>query len=169
VVHKPVWIWKELYPLIMLFCRREGVSFNRLVNLAMQTFLGECGVEEVRLRAKIAALLKEEAELRRVSSCILRSGSYLPSYAYRVLKEPKGRPISFMPDPQRPLEALNPEEEKVFRKICTRREEIAQEITELQGQLLKDVQPFRLNLESKRSGSHAHDDKKKPGGGRSVM
>jgi hypothetical protein len=156
-VHKSVWIWKELYPLIMLFCLREGVSFNRLVNLSVQGFLGECRVEEVRLKAKIAALLKEETELRRVSSCILRSGSYLPGYAYRVLKEPKERPFSFLPDSQRPLKALDPEEEKVFRKICTRRDEFAQEITDLQGQLFKDVKPFKLDPEP-RSKSFAIDN-----------
>lgn len=100
-------------------------------------------------------LLREEAELRRVSNAMLRSGSYLSGYVQRVLREP-GRSLSHLPDPQRPLKALNPREERVFRRIATRREQIAQEIAEIQEQLLKNVKPFRLKPDlHKRSWSRA--------------
>jgi len=87
--------------------------------------------------------LREEAGLRRVSAAMLRSGSYLPGYVQKVLREP-GRPLDHMMDSQRPLKALSPKEEKVFRRIATRREQIAGEIAEIQMQLLRDVKPFRL-------------------------
>jgi hypothetical protein len=149
-MHRTVYFWRGLYPLLRRFCREENVSFNRVVNCAVEAFLGEADVEELRLTAKLEQLLREEAGLRRVSNAMLRSGSYLPSYVQRVLKEP-GRPLSHLPNPQRPLKALNPKEERVFRRIATRREQIAQEIAEIQEQLLRDVKPFRLKPELRRS------------------
>ncbi|MBS7632533.1 hypothetical protein KEJ15_02775 [Candidatus Bathyarchaeota archaeon] len=142
-MHRGVNFWRDLYPLLRRFCRERNVAFNRVVNLAVQSFLGACDVEEVRLKVRLVGLLREESELRRVSSCMLRSGSYLPGYVQRVLREP-GRPLSHLPDPQRPLKALSPREERVFRRIATRREQIAEEIASVQEQLLKDVKPFRL-------------------------
>jgi regulator of RNase E activity RraB len=50
-----------------------------------------------------------------------------------------------------PLKALNPDEERVFRKICTRREQIAGEIARIQEQLLKGVEPYRLAQDGWRS------------------
>jgi len=113
------------------------------VNLSIQHFLDVCDFQELRLRATLAGLLREEAELRRVSNAMLRSGSYLPSYVEKTLREP-GRHVSLVRAGQVPLKALNPKEEKVFRKIASRREEIAGEIADIELQLLRDVKPFRL-------------------------
>jgi hypothetical protein len=118
-MHMSVYVWRDLYPLVKRFCREHGVGFNEVVNRAVSQFLGACNIEELRLKARLAALLKEEAELRRVSVCMLRSGSYLPGYVQRVLREP-GRSLAHLPDPQRPLKALNPKEERVFRRIATK-------------------------------------------------
>ncbi|MBS7621272.1 hypothetical protein KEJ32_04080 [Candidatus Bathyarchaeota archaeon] len=134
----------------------HGVSFNRVVNLAVQHFLGGCDVEELRLQARLDVLLREEAWLRRVCNAMLRSGSYLPGYVQRVLREP-GRSLTHLPDSQRPLKALNPKEELVFRKIAARREQIAREIAEIQEQLLRDVRPFRLKPDLRRSRSRRRD------------
>jgi len=142
--------WKELYPLVRRFCRENNVAFNRVVNLALEQFLGVCNVEELRLKARLAGLLREESELRRVCNVMLRSGSYLPSYVQRTLREP-GRPISLVREGQVPLKALSPKEERVFRKIASRREQIAHEIAEIQEQLLKGVKPFRLKPDLHRS------------------
>lgn len=142
-MHKTVWFWRDVFPLVRRFCREHGFVFNEVVNRACLQFLGSADVGELRLRARVSVLLREEAELRRVCRVMLRSGSYLPGYVQRVLKEP-GRPLSHLPDPQTPLKALNPKEEKVFRKIATRREKIAQEIADIELQLLKEVKPFRL-------------------------
>lgn len=142
-MRRTVYFWKTLSPLLRRFCREQGVSFNKVVNLAIENFLGVCDVEELKWKARVSALLREERELRRVCSAMLRSGSYLPGYVHRVLREP-GRPLSHLPDPQRPLKALNPKEEKAFRKIASRREEIASEIADIQLQLLRSVKPFRL-------------------------
>jgi hypothetical protein len=147
-----VYFWRGLYPLLLRFCRERNVQFNRVVNLAVQGFLGGCDVEEVRLRARLAVLLREEAELRRVCNAMLRSGSYLPGYVRRVLREP-GRSLGHLPDGQRPLKALNPREERVFRKIVARREQIAREIAEIEEQLLLDVKPFRLKPDLRLSRS----------------
>jgi len=153
-----------LYPLLRRFCREKNVSFNKVVNRAVEEFLGMVDVEELKLAAKLEQLLREEAGLRRVSNAMLRSGSYLPGYVQRVLKEP-GRPLSHLPDPQRPLKALNPKEERVFRKIAARREQIASEIAEIQEQLLKNVKPFRLKPDlHKRSRSCRHGKNTEKGG-----
>lgn len=159
-MHRSVYFWKDLAPLVARFCREHKVSVNRVVNLAVQSFLGGCDVEELRLKARLAGLLREEAELRRVSNAMLRSGSYLPAYVQRVLREP-GRSLSHLPDAQRPLKALNPKEERVFRKIASRREQIAEEIAEVTEQLLKNVKPFRLKPESR---SRRRDRNKRVGG-----
>jgi hypothetical protein len=135
------------------------VGFNEVVNLAVQGFLGQCSVKELRLKAKLAALLREESELRKVCSCMLRSGAYLPSYAERVLKDHKGKPSPFTysvgADGDKPLGALGKREEKVFRKICTRREEIALAVAEIQSELLKDVRPFKLEFEGSLDSSES--------------
>jgi hypothetical protein len=158
-----VYFWKDLAPLIKRFCREHNIPFNRVVNLAVQSFLGTCNVERLALQAKLDKLLSEEAELRRVSNAMLRSGSYLPGYVQRVLREP-GRSLSHLPDPQRPLKALNPNEERVFRKIAARREQIAREIAEIQEQLLRDVKPFRLKPDLRLSRSRARGKYKLKGG-----
>jgi len=151
-----VYFWRGLYPLLRRFCKEKNVSLNKVVNRAVEQFLGHADVEELKLRAELEVLLREEAELRRVSNAMLRSGSYLLGYVQRVLKEP-GRPLSHLPDPQRPLKALNPKEERVFRKIATRREEIAEEIAVITEQLLHDVKPFRLKPDlQRRSWSCRH-------------
>ena len=153
-MRRNVWFWSELSPLLLQFCKREGLSFNEVVNLAVQAFLGKCDLRELRLRARVAELLREEVELRRVCSCMLRSGAYLPGYAERVLKTEKGKPLERSPfrfsreESDRPLACLSRSEEKVFRKICARREEIAREVAEVQAQLLKGVKPFVLPDES---------------------
>jgi hypothetical protein len=97
---------------------------------------------------------------------MLRSGAYLPGYVERVLKEHKGPPGAVDSNPflfsasewDKPLRALSKEEEKVFRQIVGRREEIAREVREIEAELLKNVKPFRLVSENSESSA---DDKKK--------
>ena len=151
-MHRTVYFWCDLYPLLRRFCREHNVPINKIVNLAVQSFLGGCDVEELRLQARLDCLLREEARLRRVCNAMLRSGSYLLGYVRRVLREPD-RSLGHLPDAQRPLKALNPREERVFRRIAARREQIAREIAELSEQLLRDVKPYRLKPEPRRSRS----------------
>jgi hypothetical protein len=147
-----------LWPLLRDFCRKNNVKLNEVVNLALAQFLGKANDEELCLRVKLAVLLREERELRSASNAMLRSGSYLPNYVHHVLKEP-GRPLSHLPDPQRPLKALNPREEKAFLKIAARREQIADEIAQITEELLQGVKPFSLKLDSCFKSSHR--DKKR--------
>jgi hypothetical protein len=117
------------------------------VNLALAQFLGKANDEKLCLKARLAVLLREEREIRSASNAMLRSGSYLPNYVHRVLREP-GRPLSHLPDPQRPLKALNPREEKAFLKIAARREQIAEEIATITEELLHDTKPLSLKPDS---------------------
>lgn len=163
-MRRHIWLWREVSPLLLSFCKSNGVSVNRVVNLAVRSFLGECDVEELRLKAKLAKLLREEAEIRRVCVAMLRSGSYLPQYVEKTLREP-GRPVSLVRNGQVPLKALNPQEERVFRKIATKREQIATEIASIQEQLLKGVKPFRLKPDLHRSRSRRRDNSEMKNGG----
>jgi len=132
-----------LYPLLLRFCRERGLPFIRVVNLAVQSFLGGCDVERLRLEAELEGLLREESKLRKVQNCMLRSGAYLPGYVARVLRKPGG--VDLLRRGELPLEALAGKREvEVFLKICQRREEIARRICEIQEQLLADVEPFQL-------------------------
>jgi hypothetical protein len=166
MVVKAVWFWKDVFPLVRRFCSEHHVSFNRVVNLAVQSFLAGCDVEELRLRAKLSALLREENELRLYTRVMLRSGSFLPRYAAKILREP-GRALDWIRSGQIPLKALAPSEERVFRRVLARREAIAKEITNVLGELLKDVKPFRLKPEPRRLRSRRRDRTKPlvPGGG----
>ena len=158
-MRRVVYFWRGLEPLVRRFLSESGLPFNRFVNLAVQGFLGGCSVEELRLKAKLLGLLREEAELRKVQNCMLRSGSYLPAYVQRTLREP-GRPVSLVRDGQVPLKALSPKEERVFRRIAARREQIAKEIVEIEEQLLRDVKPFRLKPDLRLSRSRARGKNK---------
>jgi hypothetical protein len=66
---------------------------------------------------------------------------------------------------QKPLKALNPREEIVFRRVMTRREEIAGEIADIENELLWDVKPFRLKPEPHKSWSRRRDNRKNHVGG----
>ncbi|MEM0058137.1 MAG: hypothetical protein QXG09_04645 [Candidatus Bathyarchaeia archaeon] len=143
-MRRTVNFWRDLYPLLVRFCREYGVSFNRAVNLAVQRFLveGGCGGEELRLRARLALLLRREAELRRVQNCMLRSGAYLEDYVRRRLGKPVGAP--------KPLAALSGREAEVFMRIAGEREKVANEIVSIMERLLKDSPSFRLDEDGSR-------------------
>ncbi len=144
MVVRGVWFWKGLFPLLMRFCRENRVAFNRVVNLAVEQFLGGCDVGELRLRVRLGGLLREESELRQTMRVMLRSGSYLPQYADRLFREKYERDESvFVRRGQVPLKALSPKEEDVARRVLAERERIAQEIADILGQLLPKKR-FRL-------------------------
>jgi hypothetical protein len=137
--------------LLLRFCRERGVRFNWLVNQAVLEFLkGGVDVERLRLEAELEGLLREESRLRKVSNVMLRSGAYLPSYVVKVLRKPGG-----LSEVQRrgelPLEALADKREvQVFLKIAQKREMVAKRICEIQEQLLRDVEPFKVPGEGSR-------------------
>jgi hypothetical protein len=149
-MRRVVRFWKGLDVLLLRFCRERGLAFNRVVNLAVQSFLGGCDVERLRLEAELEGLLREESRLRRVSNVMLRSGAYLPSYVVKVLRKPGG-----LSEVQRrgelPLEVLADKREvQVFLKIAQKREMVAKRICEIQEQLLRDVEPFKVPGEGSR-------------------
>jgi len=161
---RSVRFWVELWPLVQRFCRENNVAVNRLVNEAVSAFLRMPGNGDVlRLLAEKVALKREERELRDDWCLIRRSGSALPGYVQDVLREP-GRPVSLVRRGQVPLKALKPKEEEVFRKIATRREQIAARLAEIELELLREVKPFRLKPEPARSRLRARNKNKYLGG-----
>jgi len=150
-MRRVVRFWKGLDVLLLRFCRERGVRFNWLVNQAVLEFLkGGVDVERLRLEAELEGLLREESRLRKVSNVMLRSGAYLPSYVVKVLRKPGG-----LSEVQRrgelPLEALADKREvQVFLKIAQKREMVAKRICEIQEQLLRDVEPFKVPGEGSR-------------------
>jgi len=164
MTHRAVWFWREVHGLLREFCRVKGLPFNRVVNLAVSEFLKQgCDVEQLRLKLRLEELAREEGELRRFSRVMLRSGSFLPQYAQKLLREP-GRPVSLIRDGQVPLKALSPSEEQVVRRILAKREAIAKEMTEILDRLLPE-KSFRLKPEpSRRSWSRRRGTNKPKGG-----
>ena len=159
MVVRGVWFWRGLYPLLRRFCREHGIPFNRVVNLAVEQFLVCSDVEELRLKAKLSSLQREEADLRQSMRVMLRSGSYLPQYADKLFREKYDSSIpSFTRKGQVPLRALSKKEEDVARRVLAERERIAQEIADILGELLPEkrfcLKPSRSRgrLTSKRKG-----------------
>ncbi len=157
-MHRRVWFWKDVYPLLWRFCEGEGVAFNSVVNLAVRRFLGVCDVEELRLRAKLVLLRRQEADLRQSMRVMLRSGSYLPQYADKLFREKYDKSEPFVRHGQVPLRALSAKEEDVARRVLAERERIAQEIADVLDRLLPEKR-FRL----KGSGSRRRVKNKQRG------
>ncbi|MEM2386330.1 MAG: hypothetical protein QXO67_05030 [Candidatus Bathyarchaeia archaeon] len=152
-MRRVIYFWRDLEPLVRRFLRESGLPFNRFVNLAVQRFLveGGCDVEELRLRARLALLLRREAELRRVQNCMLRSGAYLEDYVRKRLGQPVG--------PPKPLAALSGREAEVFKRIAGERERIANEIAGIMERLLKDAPFFKLDEDCSRVKKNEGGDK----------
>jgi hypothetical protein len=165
-----VYFWKRLFPLVKRFCVRNRVPFNRVVNLAVESWLGVCDVEELKVWVEVEKLAREDSQLRRISSTMLRSGSYLPKYADKLFRAPwdsEGESVGEGFRYQRPregevpLKVLNPREEKVMRRVLARREAIASRIAEL----LEVVLPKeKFRLAPKRSRSRARAQNRRKGG-----
>ena len=160
-----VWFWKGLYPLVRRFCRERGVAFNRVVNLAVEAWLGVCDVEELKVWVEIEKLVREDSQLRRISSTMLRSGSYLPKYADRLFRAPwdserdKTSPFNYPRKGEVPLKALSPKEEAIMRRVLARREVIAERIAELLDHVLPK-EKFRLAPRRSRSQRCARNKRK---------
>lgn len=143
------------------------MAFNRVVNLAVEQFLGGCDEESLRIWARISRLCREEDELRRVSRTMLRSGSYLPQYADKLFRPPWDRerehtsPFNYPRKGDVPLKALDAKEEAIMRRVLARREAIAQEIADLLDRVLpKD----KFRLKPRRVRSRRPDKNKRRGG-----
>ena len=167
---RQVYFWRDVWPLLRGLSKRSKTAVNRLVNLAVQAWLGVCSEEELRVWAEVAGLVREDCMLRRVSSAMLRSGSYLPKYADKLFRPPwdadgvSAREGLFYVKPRVgdvPLKALSPKEEKIMRRVLARREAIAGRIAELLDRVLPK-EKFRLL--PKRSKSWRRDKNKREGG-----
>ena len=113
--------------------------------------------------ARLCLLLREEQRLIRLNKVMLRSGAYLDLYADKVLLGGKARLDAKLG--RRPLSALAPDEEPIFRRMVARREAVVGEIKEILARrlpkgeyVLKDERP----LARKSRSSKALHDKNKP-------
>lgn len=164
---RQVYFWRDVWPLLRGLSKRNKTPVNRLVNLAVQSFLGSCSEEELRVWAEVNGLVREDCELRRVSAAMLRSGSYLPKYADRLFRPPwdserqHSGPFNYPSKGEVPLKALSPKEEAIMRRVLARREAIAEKIAELLD-LVLPKEKFRLL--PKRSKSWRRDKNKREGG-----
>ena len=146
---RQVYFWRSVYPLLRAYAQRTKTPVNTLVNLAIQNFIGASDEEKLTVLAEIEKLVREDSQLRRVSSTMLRSGSYLPKYADRLFRAPWDSerehtgPFNYPRRGDVPLKALNPKEEAIMRRVLARRDAIAQRIAELLDQVLPK-EKFRL-------------------------
>lgn len=143
-----MWFWREVRPLVAQL-RRAGVPLNQAINEALLQWIGVQGDEQLRLRARLVLLRSEEADLRQSMRVMLRSGSYLPQYADKLLRERyDGAESPIVRHGQVPLKALNAKEEDVARRILAERERLAQEIADVLDRLLPQK---RFTLKPSRS------------------
>ncbi len=120
---------KRVLPFLRV-ARKMGLTRNSVLNDAL-VFYFDAFAEDSRLRdeARLAVLLKEEQRLIRLNRVMLRSGAYLDLYADKVLRGGGAREAARLG--RRPLGALAPEEEPVFRRMIARREAVVEEIREI--------------------------------------
>ena len=162
---RTVYFWRSVYPLLRVFARRTNTPVNTLVNLAVQSFIGASDEEKLKVLAEIEVLVREEQQLKRVSSVMLRSGSFLPKYADKLFRPPwdserdKTSPFNYPRKGDVPLKALNPKEEAIMRRVLARREAIAQRIAELLDRVLP-AEKFRLRPRKSRSRRRAQNKRK---------
>ena len=152
MTHRNVWFWKDVLGLLRRLSKESKTPLNRIVNLAVLEFLrgSSVDVEALKLEAQKIGLMREEADIRRSWRLIGRSGSYLESYAAQVLQPREyleyrkvmrrnvvGAEYTDERRGRVPLGALSKKEEKLFRKMMARREEIADELTEIELKLFE--------------------------------
>lgn len=169
---RSVKFWRDVYPLVLRFCREAKLPFNRVVNLAVVRLIrGEdCSIEVLKLEARKVELFREEADLRKTWTAIARSGAYLPNYAARVLKPQEAKSLAIIEHAQHsgfhfdrrvedlprtgqvPLKALSRREEALFKRICARREAIAKELCMIEAKLLPKTK-FHFKSQSQERSS----------------
>ena len=140
--------WRSVGPLVR-YLRRKRSSVNAVLNRALLFYLRvEVGDDWLRDEARLVLLLKEEQRLIRLNRVMLRSGAYLDLYADKVLRGGRAREEAKLG--RRPLAALAPDEEPVFRRMMARREAVVKEIREILARrlprseyVLKDERPAR--------------------------
>lgn len=121
--------WRCVVPLLR-YLRRKGFKVNAVLNRALLFYLkAEVDDDWLRDKARLGLLLKEEQRLMRLNRVMLRSGAYLDLYADKVLRGGKARLDAKLG--RKPLAALAPEEEPIFKRMIARREAVVREIREI--------------------------------------
>lgn len=143
--------------------RRLGLGVNCVLNDALVFYFDAFAKDSgLRNEARLAVLLKEEQRLVQLNRVMLRSGAYLDLYADKVLRGGKAREDAKLG--RRPLAALSPNEEPIFKRMVARREAVVKEILEILDRwlpkaeyVLKEDRP----AESRRKSRSRRRDKNK--------
>jgi hypothetical protein len=143
------------------FLKRKGFSVNAVLNRALLFYLdaqadGDC----LRDEARLVLLLREEERLIRWNRVLLRSGAYLDSYADKVLRGGESRLDAKLG--RKPLAALAPDEEPIFKRMVARREAVVHEIKEILARRLPENEYV---LRNERSRSRRRGRRKPPNQG----
>jgi hypothetical protein len=140
-----------VYGFAVDWCRRHGVSFSGLVNKALELFLAELSdksktesVDRFLLECKRQQLLYEEKELRETLRVILRSGAYLKDYAKELLLGDSEQ-ISYLKKRVGVYSHIKPRELNIILRILKRREDLVNELLEIEDKLLpSSTYPFMV-------------------------
>lgn len=146
--------WRCVVPLLR-YLKRKRFNVNAVLNRALLFYLkAEVDDDWLRDEARLALLLKEEQWLIRLNKVMLRSGAYLDLYADKVLRGSKARLDAKLG--RKPLAALAPDEEPIFKRLIARREAVVKEIKEILGRRLpKDEYVLKdERLPSRRRGKN---------------
>jgi len=134
---------------------RVDCSFSRAVNGLLEKAIGE-GFGEVEetlgLQVRKARLLEEEAGLRETLRVILRSGAYLKDYAKELLLG-DFKQISNLRNRVGIFAQVKPKELNVILRILKRREDLVNELLEIEDKLLpSEPYPFMVTEQGWRIG-----------------
>ncbi len=129
------------------FAERVGCSFSHAVNCLLEKALSEeLGEVEEKLRLEVRReqLLAEERSLRERLTVILRSGAYLKDYAKELLLGDLEQ-ISSLKRRIGVYAHVKPKELNVILRILKRREDLVDELLEVEDKLLpSEAYPFMV-------------------------
>lgn len=148
--------WRSVSPLVV-YLRRKGFRVNAVLNRALLFYLNaEASDSGLRDEARLCLLLREEQRLIHLNRVMLRSGAYLDLYADKVLRGGKARLDAKLG--RKPLAALAPREEPIFKRMIARREAVVKEIREILARRLPKPEYVLKEdrIVRRRSRSRAH-------------
>jgi len=151
---------------VSALAEKLNCSFSRAVNGLLDKAIGE-GLSEVEERVSLevrkAKLLKEETNLRETLRVILRSGAYLKDYAKELLLG-DFKQISNLRNRAGIFSQVKPKELNVILRILKRREDLVDELLEIEDKLLpSEAYPFMVTEQGWKIGEfHFARDRSRP-------
>jgi hypothetical protein len=136
-----------VYDFVLGFAERVGCSFSHAVNFLLEKALSE-GIgnveDKLRLEVRREQLLAEERSLCQRLRVILRSGAYLKDYAKKLLLGDSEQ-ITNLKRRVGVYSHVKPEELNIILRILKRREDLVNELLEVEDRLLPSARyPFMV-------------------------